>query len=439
MNTAIEITSKIISSILMTSIIVYSWYKFSNKRMNIKSRSNIISIIILSSISILNYYNVNAFVRILSITIILTIVYKYLFKTNIKEAIFTPIYSQFLIMISETIIIILLATILRLNTEDLINMFIANFFINIAISILFCILINLTFIKRIHHIILKYIDKTNNKFYIILLLIIVSIANIITINTYYEIDIRILMTINVSFTLFCFILVLYSFKTQSNYNKVSNKYDIAIKSLNNYEEMMNKYKVDNHENKNILKTIGVMALNNKDTEITKYVESLVKEKYEINDKLLIKMSKIPSGGLRASIYSEILKIQSNNINYELNIDNQIKTIDLIELNHELIIDLCKIIGVVIDNAIDEVKLLDEKYIGISLYIEDTVLNIKVSNNYNKKIEVDKIFNEGYTTKGNNHGYGLPLVKKIIENNKKLEINTELSKEVFSQIISIKFK
>ena len=250
---------------------------------------------------------------------------------------------------------------------------------------------------------------------------------------------RLLMIINVGFTLFCFILVLYSFKTQSNYNKVSNKYDIAIKSLNNYEDMMNKYQIDNHENKNIIKAIGLMAINNKDNEISKYVEAIVKEKYEINDKLLIQMSKIPSGGLRASIYSEILKIESCKIKYELNIDQQLKMIDLIELDHEIIIDICKIIGVIIDNAIEELNELKEKYMNISLYLENNFLNIKVSNNYESRIEIDKIFNEGYTTKGNSHGYGLALVKKIIESNSRLSVTTELSKEVFSQIISIKYK
>ncbi len=439
MNLIAEIISKLLSSELMMTITIFSWYKLNNKQINVKSINNIIAIIFLSIISIANFYIVNNFIRILSITIILIIVYKFLFKANIKESIFTPIYTQFLIMISETIVIILLATILKLNTEDLINLFIANFLINTAISLLFCILINIPLIRKIHHLILKYIDKTNNKFYIILLLIIISIANIITINTYYKIDIRLLMIINVGFTLFCFILVLYSFKTQSNYNKVSNKYDIAIKSLNNYEDMMNKYKIDNHENKNILKAIGLMAINNKDNEISKYVEAIVKEKYEINDKLLIQMSKIPSGGLRASIYSEILKIESCKIKYELNIDQQLKMIDLIELDHEIIIDICKIIGVIIDNAIEELNELKEKYMNISLYLENNFLNIKVSNNYESRIEIDKIFNEGYTTKGNSHGYGLALVKKIIESNSRLSVTTELSKEVFSQIISIKYK
>ena len=165
----------------------------------------------------------------------------------------------------------------------------------------------------------------------------------------------------------------------------------------------------------------------------------MKEKYEDNEKLLFKTSVIPSGGLRATIYSEILKIIDNKIQYSLNIDKNLKTIDFIEMDTDSIIDICKIIGIFIDNAIDEVQYLKEKNILISIFLEGDFLCIKVSNNYGRIIDINKIFDEGYTTKGKGHGYGLFLVKKIIEKNKNFEIKTEISKNYFSQTLFIKHK
>jgi len=202
--------------------------------------------------------------------------------------------------------------------------------------------------------------------------------------------------------------------------------------------MMSKYRIENHKNKNLLLTIRAMIVN-KEKDIPKYIDSIVKDKYEDNEKLLLQMNVIPSGGLRATIYSEILKIKDNKINYYLNIDKRLKTIDLIEMDTDQTIDICKIIGVFIDNAIEEVKKLKTKNIEISLYLEDDKLNIKVSNNYKDKINIDKIFDAGYTTKGKGHGFGLALVKKITENNQKIVNRIEISKDVFSQIISIKYK
>jgi len=178
---------------------------------------------------------------------------------------------------------------------------------------------------------------------------------------------------------------------------------------------------------------------NKEKDIHKYIDSMVENKYNDDEKLFFDMSVIPSGGLRATIYSEVIKIIDNKIGYNLDIDKRIKTIDLIELDTNTIIDICKIIGVFIDNAIDEVKKLKKKNIQISLYLEDNKLCIKISNNYKGKIDIDKINNQGYTTKGNNHGYGLSLVKNIIDNNKTLEHKTEINSNSFSQVILIKYK
>ena len=54
----------------------------------------------------------------------------------------------------------------------------------------------------------------------------------------------------------------------------------------------------------------------------------------------------------------------------------------------------------------------------------------------KKIEIDKIYEEGYSTKGKDRGYGLALVKKIVDSNDKFENQIEISKTLFSQILSI---
>ena len=259
--------------------------------------------------------------------------------------------------------------------------------------------------------------------------------NTFAINTYYKLNIQYWIIINIFFILFLFVVMLMSLKTENKFNKVSDKYNVAIKSLNDFEEMMSKYRVANHENKNLLLTIRAMILN-KEKDIPKYIDSIIEDKYEDDEKLMFKMAIIPSGGLRATIYSSILKIKDNNIKYDLVIDKKIKTLDLIELDTNTTIDICKIIGVFIDNAIDETKKLNDGNIAISIYIGDKKLNIKISNMIKDKIEIDRIYNEGYTTKDEGHGYGLSLVRKIINNNNLLQNTAEINKNTFSQILTI---
>ena len=415
-------------SFILVWSLLYTWHKLLNKKINYKDRKIYITLICLMIISVFNYFLMNKFIKITLITIVFMFFVKYLFKIDLHKCIITPIFSQLLIMIAEAIYALIIVM-LNLDINSTLNSLFINMISNIIIALIVVIIVNIKQVRKLYNMILKITDKINNIQLSVFCVIAMLIANVLAMSSYYKIEFKYLLIFNISMTVVCFIIIFYSFRTQNKFNKVSDKYNIAIKSLNDYEDMMSKYRVNNHENKNLLLTVRAMIVNNQ-KEIPAYIDKIVEDKYNDDERLLFKMSVIPSGGLRATIYSEILKIKNYNINYFLDIDRQVKTIDLIELNTNAVIDVCKIIGV---------NNLDEKQINISLYVEKDTLNIKVSNNYKGEIEISKIFDEGYTTKGNGHGYGLPLVKNIIENNNIFESKTELSKDLFSQILSIKYK
>ena len=318
------------------------------------------------------------------------------------------------------------------------NTTIAVFITNISVAILLSVLVQLRFVRRIYNLLIKLTDKIRTSQLVIFCLIGMLILNILIMGSYYKMKFEFFVFINACLITLTLTMIVYLFKTQNNYNKVSDKYNVAKISLIDYESMMSKYRVANHENKNLLLTVRAMTVN-KEKNIPEYIDSIIENKFNDDEKLLFETGVIPTGGLRATIYSEILKIKENEINYNLNIDKKISTIDLIELDTNTIIDICKIIGVFIDNSIEAVKNLKQKYINIDMYIVDNKLCIKVSNNYSGKIDLSKIDHVGYTTKGKGHGYGLPLVKKTIDNNSLLGHETELSKKVFSQILSIQYK
>ena len=74
---------------------------------------------------------------------------------------------------------------------------------------------------------------------------------------------------------------------------------------------------------------------------------------------------------------------------------------------------------------------------IEILMDKLTLILIISNSFKGEIELDKIDEEGYTTKGKNHGVGLSLVKEIIDSSEKLEQNRKIIKDYFFQYLYIK--
>ena len=64
------------------------------------------------------------------------------------------------------------------------------------------------------------------------------------------------------------------------------------------------------------------------------------------------------------------------------------------------------------------------------------MHIEVSNTYAGKVEIEKINNYGYTSKGNGHGTGLYIIEQIIKNSSKFQTVTTLKDIYFSQTLII---
>ena len=111
----------------------------------------------------------------------------------------------------------------------------------------------------------------------------------------------------------------------------------------------------------------------------------------------------------AHIYQKICESYDKNIVIETEFDcslHETKIPDML---------LIEIIGNLLDNAIDEVvcRNMNEK-IYLNIVKKDEKICIEVANEHERIAfdEYKKFFNNGYSSKGDNRGYGLPYVKRI---------------------------
>lgn len=428
---------KFISTLITMHAVFYIGKKLLDSKTNISTIKKHFLIAISGFVLIFNYYFTNSFIRMVVIILLILIFYKILFKENLKKTLTTSIFCEGIVITSESIFAILLIIIFGMDANLIIKTQFGNFLSNSIIAILSMIIINFKFVKNMYNMIIKAIEKIREKQVIIISFLGVIIVNILEAMLYYDIDYRYLLIFNTGLIIFSFSIIYNSFKNKTNYISMYAKYNTSLNSLKDYENILDRYRVSNHENKNQLLTIRNMVLDN-DKETLKYIDSIVKNKLEDDIKIMAEIVSIPAGGLKGLIYSKILYMKNNDIKYNLNISKEIKTIDLItKLDDNTMLDICKIVGVFLDNSIQAVENIKNKIINIDIYLENKKLIIEIFNTYEGKIDLDKISDVGYSVKGKNRGYGLALVKEIIEKNKKLKNMTKITKKYFSQQLQIK--
>lgn len=104
-----------------------------------------------------------------------------------------------------------------------------------------------------------------------------------------------------------------------------------------------------------------------------------------------------------------------------------------------IYEFARILGVLLDNAIEASDECEQKIINIT-FRNDTKNNrqlITIQNTYNNKdVDTEKIFEKGVSEKENHTGLGLWEVRKIIRKNNNANLFTSKTDKLFSQQLEL---
>lgn len=362
--------------------------------------------------------------------------YKY-FTRDIKTSIILVITSQLIIWFSEFTFVIIASIFGIENIQELTNEPLIFILLNAYVTIISFVIL----MTKLPQKFFKLINKSTNNIklnetvmYSIIIIVVIVVS---TTESYMQLPLPIILTTNVIMAIIFIGLIIMSSTIKSKYNNINSKYETSITSLREYEGMIDKYRIYNHENKNELQTLRNL-ISKKNTKALKYIDEIINDKIKDNEKIMYKTSKIPEGGLRATIYSKLCTMDELGIKYSLDIAKDIRTVDLINMKEDIVLNICKILGVFLDNAIEAVKDLKTKHIGIEIYLMDGDLCVDITNNYEGKLDMNKIGSSKYTTKGGNHGYGLSLVNQIISDYPdRFENEKSITKNTFTQKIKIK--
>jgi Signal transduction histidine kinase regulating citrate/malate metabolism len=407
------------------------------EKLDFKNKKVYIAFLFVVSITILNYELSSELFRVMLNALIFVMTAFLLFRKKLKISIILGISSFILVTVAELLYALISYPIAN-SLLDYNGNIMLNFVNNIFISLILIFLSKRNWLKRLYSSIVEGTGRITEKQIIFFSLLVLVAFNISSLVFYYyssnNNNLQSLLILSTILTVINGIIVFSYLKSQNNYLNIYEKYNISLENVREYEAILEKYKITNHENKNQLLTIRNMS---KNKVIIKYIDALLNNKIKDDEQLFFEVCRIPDGGLRGLMYSKLLIMKDKEIVFELNVDKKINSSKLNKIEDSLLIDLCKIVGVFIDNAIEAVMELEERFISIELYQEKSTTNISITNNYKGFIDVAAINDPGYTTKKDGSGYGLTLVKDLVGSNNQLDSYVELYEDNFMQTLKIK--
>lgn len=206
--------------------------------------------------------------------------------------------------------------------------------------------------------------------------------------------------------------------------------------MHEYENVLNQTSENRHEMLNDLLILRSIADKNS-SEFTRTLDGIIRQYDTKKFKKYTSLAKLPTG-VKGMIYYKIAFINENEINFDT-VVNGVDYAKFEAMDKELYYKVCKILGILMDNAIDACVDSDKKKLVVSVYTENEDLCVEIDNSYSGIVDKDGIKKKGYTTKGKNHGYGLTILNRIVDETKELKFEQSINDndKLFTSILKIK--
>lgn len=433
----INVVSNLIGAFCILFSSFYIWSKLYGKNINFKNYKFYLISLIVMLIMIFNYFYTFVFIRIIFLTLVFCFVNKLIFKEELNKVIISTIFSQLILFVADIMFGLVVVYVLKIDMV-LIPAFYGTLFANVLSLIVSVSFANFKVTVRLYNKLITLVGRVKQRKVILFALLIIVSLNFLLALIYFKLNIYYIFVINATLIIIYSYVIVKSLETSSMNNLIKTENQSLIENLSEYENMLDRQRIDNHENKNQLLIIKNM-IKKDDKDVIKYIDTIVTDQKEDDEVLYTKVKAIPSGGLQGIIYQKMLVMRDKNIKFSIDVSRDVRKINLDNFSMNDNYNLCKIIGVFLDNAIEESVKVDDRKIIISLYEEDENLTIEVSNKFDGVIDLDSIDNEGYTTKGDGHGYGLSLVKRIVSESDVFINERQINNNIFKQVIKVKVK
>lgn len=428
-----------IISIPLTFLDVYIGMIFFSACLNIKSsrKQNILYVCVFSILAILS----NLFLPHLHSTFLHMVLWPILVILIFKVSILKGILSEVIVLTITACLDFILSKIIfgisHVTTEQMVSIPLYR------LSIICCVygtIYLLTKIIKYFKVNITVFDNMNKKSKILLitnliLMILVIAMHYYLINFYNDITPAFITFISILSLLAYFFVSIYSIINSSKFEITARDLEGANLTIHSLRVLHDTVRTFKHDFDNIVNGIGGYVRNNDMEGLTKYYDQLLQDCNKTNNLYSLNPDVINHPAIYNILATKYYVADELNVQINLDIFLDLKEIE----KYMKIYEFTRILGILLDNAIEAAKECDEKIINVTFRKEESRHRILViiENTYvNKDVNIDQIFEKGVSSKQGNSGLGLWKIRQILKKNNNLNLFTTKNNEFFKQQFEI---
>lgn len=265
------------------------------------------------------------------------------------------------------------------------------------------------------------------RIFMIVLSVFISLIVIMTISDFQEVTATIQAALIIIFTiLICFTYwqVTFFIKTFALQTEAKEKME-RNEQLNNYLTLVQKQYTElrkfKHDFQNIMLSLDQVLKDNDSKQLKYYYDSLLHEEDDLNNVKsgsITQIQSIDNDAIRGLVIQKFFSAKAKDINLHFELDQKHYSI-------KPNISIVRILGVLLDNAIEHVQESDDKNITCAFFKTGNTLEITIDNKVNEKININQIFDCGYSTKKDHTGFGLTNVQDLVNHSQDLFLDSKI--------------
>lgn len=135
--------------------------------------------------------------------------------------------------------------------------------------------------------------------------------------------------------------------------------------------------------------------------------------------------------IKSILSTKLIEAQQQGVSIHIEVPDKIEQIYMES------VDLVLVLAIFLDNAIEAARLSKRPHINIAFFLRDATQMLIIENSFQGQVDLNQIFKQGYSTKGNDRGLGLATVQQVLADYPHVSLSTKRTAHSFIQVLEMR--